>query len=242
MKYKTLLLILCSIWMFYLIRDFEPYKSVMLTISNKAIIPKYIHEQWIIYFRGDVTIFDNTECSSFLNKFYGQKYAEQFNYLTNGAHKADLFRYAWLYKNGGIYMDIKTILIKSIEYIFNNSKHAYFVITKPDRIYNGIIATPKNSPIIKMLLDDMMKFTNESEYLSVGWYGYNTLKHFLNTSKLNAGTYTSFEYPIHILEEKFYHRMNCVDHKLDRYGFCTYATNQHNERVIKIRDASYPWV
>lgn len=236
-----LLLIICLLWTFQLTLKFNPYKSMILTTNDKTKIPAHIHAQWTHFFTGDVSIADDKDCIAFLSTYYGQRYVDKFNYMKSGAHKADLFRYAWLYKNGGIYMDIKTILIKPLESIFDEINDAYFVITKPDRIYNGIIATPRENPIIKALLDDVMLFDNDDTYLTIVNHGYAILLDQLNVYSLRKGVYYGlYDIPIHIFEEKFYSNSICNNEE-DRYGVCTYAVNQHNERIIKIRDATYPW-
>ena len=242
MEYKVFLLIICLIWTFQLTLKFNPHKFVMLTTNDKTKIPSHIHAQWTQFFTGDVSVVEDKECLVFLSTYYGQQYVDKFNYMKSGAHKADLFRYAWLYKNGGIYMDIKTILIKPVESIFDDINHTYFVITKPDRLYNGIIATPRENPILKALLDDVMLFDNDEEYLTIVKNGHTVLLDQLNVSSLHAGIHDyAYHMPVHIFEERFYSRFNCLNNQIDRYGVCTYAVNQHNERIIKIRDATYPW-
>ena len=50
-----------------------------------------------------------------------------YSSLKNGAHKADLFRYCYLYLYGGIWIDIKTILIKPLKHVLPDEYGIYTV-------------------------------------------------------------------------------------------------------------------
>ena len=72
-----------------------------------------------------------------------------------GPHKADLFRYYYLYIHGGFFMDSDAILCKKINEIVKDRE---FVSVNssviPNSIFQGILGcTPKNE-IIKLALDD----------------------------------------------------------------------------------------
>lgn len=69
----------------------------MQNIVNKTIAmnPEYSYELW-----------DDRDCYDFLLNNFGKNYANTFDVLIPGAFKCDLWRYAVLYINGGIYMDL----------------------------------------------------------------------------------------------------------------------------------------
>ena len=78
---------------------------------------------------------------------------KKYNSILKGAHKADLFRYYYLYVNGGFFMDSDAMLYVDIETIVkdydfvsvNSSCH-------PGTIFQGILgASPKNEIIKKAL-------------------------------------------------------------------------------------------
>lgn len=52
-------------------------------------------------------LYDDTECREFIKKNFDKDVLNAFDTLIPGAYKADLWRYCILYKNGGIYLDIK---------------------------------------------------------------------------------------------------------------------------------------
>lgn len=233
--------------------NFIKYNTVIQTTADDMTIPDKVRQNWE-QFAPNIKreIFNDTQCIDFLRKEYNEDYVEQFNYLKNGAHKADLFRYAWLYKKGGVYMDIKTQLIKPFDELFPNSKLCYIVVTEngqprggrngAERIYNGIIATPPNNPMIREMLGGVMKQNNNSEYLVNVTNGFTIIQRNVK-DKVKIGvvniTKKSDCPDVHVLNETFYSSEECSS-KLDRYSYCTYVT-QGNDKIIKIRHFDYPW-
>ena len=57
--------------------------------------------------------FNNQEAELFLLKHFPLNVTSRFQNLTQGAHKADLFRYCWLYINGGVYLDVDVGILSS---------------------------------------------------------------------------------------------------------------------------------
>jgi len=64
-------------------------------------------------------VFDDIECLNFIKDNYGQEYVELFEKLIPGAYKSDFFRYLYMYKNGGIWLDINKQLVISIDEILD---------------------------------------------------------------------------------------------------------------------------
>ena len=74
---------------------------------------------------------------------------EKFNSFSKGQHKADIFRYYYLYLNGGIFLDSDAIfevniddIIKSYDSVFVKS------FMQNTHLFNGFIATYPKNPII----------------------------------------------------------------------------------------------
>lgn len=72
-----------------------PEKMNSIVQRTKEMNPEYEYELW-----------DDTDCKNFLLKNFGQNYANAFDILIPGAFKCDFWRYAILYVNGGVYMDL----------------------------------------------------------------------------------------------------------------------------------------
>ena len=107
------------------------YDLVVQTTKSKLKRSKDVEDGWTKYFHGTRLVFDDNECKQFLLDHYGSEYVAKFDYFSKGAHKADLFRYAWLYIYGGVYCDIKTVLIRPLTEVFPDDTASYFVIS-PD--------------------------------------------------------------------------------------------------------------
>jgi len=80
---------------------------------------------------------------------------ETFNKL-KGAHKADLFRYYFLYKNGGVWVDADAMIYKDINYLVENYDFFTAVTeqSQPLRCFNGFIGSSPNNEIIRNAIYD----------------------------------------------------------------------------------------
>jgi mannosyltransferase OCH1-like enzyme len=228
------------------------FKDVMQTYHSPSGIPKKVDDNWKTYAHAlNRRVFDDTECKDFLSKNFGQTSVAKFDQLYEGAHKADLFRYAWLYVNGGIYMDIKTILLKDINQIFDQDDLFYVVVTDPvylqitqqqnHRIFNGIMATPPNNPIVLKMFQGAMTMNNRNDYIYNCEQGYKILQSFLKTPLQNGINKTGESTPdVFVMMES---ELDSIQHcagVLDRYDSCMFVMNG-NEKVLKIRYNDYPW-
>lgn len=68
--------------------------------------------------------------------------------LSKGQHKADIFRYYWLYLNGGIFMDDDLMIEKAIDFKDNTFVSVKSYHTNKNLLFNGFIACSKFNPII----------------------------------------------------------------------------------------------
>ena len=125
-------------------------KVIIQTYHDKSKIPQKVYENIKKYAPNyKHIVFDDSQCIKFLKIYYGNKYVEKFNSFEKGAHKADLFRYCYLYKFGGIYIDIKTELVKNLDSIIQKNFNFYSVLSKnKNTVYQGIIITYKNNKFI----------------------------------------------------------------------------------------------
>ena len=60
-------------------------------------------------------LFDDNEVRIFLEQEFPPKYLKAYDRLTIGAAKADFFRYAILYKKGGVYLDVDSGMTKPLK-------------------------------------------------------------------------------------------------------------------------------
>jgi len=231
------------------------YDCVVQTVANNQLVPDKVNVNWKTFAPNiKRVVMSDKECIEFLREEYNEDYVNKFNYFEEGAHKADLFRYAWLYKRGGVYMDIKTQLIKPFEDLFPNKDICYIVVTDPsmcggraNRIYNGIIATPPFNILIFYMLMGTMQMTNAKPYLTNCEQGYAILKSYFQKN-IRTGVNTTnrhhpdgFDVCVYTEVELKNRVPKNLCNKLDRYGHCTYVVKD-NIPIIKIRYHDYPWV
>ena len=229
-------------------------RVIVQTYHVKSKIPSYVYEN-IKKYAPDYKhiIYDDAEAYTFIEKHFGIDTASKFLALRQGPHKADLFRYCYLYQYGGIYLDIKTELIKPVTEIFTND-YLYSVLSiMNNSIYNGIIATPPKDPVFLDLIQFMVKQDNNPHYLYNCVEMYNMLKK-RSGSKLQQGYNPGNTY---LFEEvcterdslqrhgdksnkyKYKYHTQCKN-GTDKYGLCCYIYDK-GDYIIKGRYSDFPW-
>lgn len=96
----------------------------------------------------DYYFYDDEGCKKFIKENYPETYLSCFNMLKAGAAKADLFRWLFLYKKGGVYVDIDAVCNKSIEALFEENLDFLTVQTGCNLLHRLnhmlIISSPNN--------------------------------------------------------------------------------------------------
>lgn len=96
---------------------------------------KRLNPNWIYKF------YDDKDVIEFISNNFGWHYASAWNSIGQeyGAAKADLFRYLLLYKNGGVWLDIKSSASKPFDEVFRPDDS--FILSqwknKPGDIFSG---------------------------------------------------------------------------------------------------------
>ena len=220
-------------------------KVIIQTYHKKEKIPKKVYDN-IKEFAPEYKhiIYDDTECICFFKKYFNKNVIDTFNSL-EGAHKADLFRYCYLYKFGGIYLDIKTELIIPLKDVFtDNYTYSVLSIIK-NTVYQGVIATPPNNPFFLKLINFMINLVEKKKkifpYIIFTIDYYNKTKQYcendptvgLNTNKENEFNFYFFK------EICTKNKKDCKD-GLDRYKLCCYIYDG-DRKVFKSRYSDFPW-
>ena len=219
-------------------------KVIYQTYISKDRIPKKVYENINKYGDGyKHIIYDDNECKKFLEENYEPKVLEKYLKLKRGAHRADLFRYCLLYKYGGIYLDIKTELIKPLNEIFT-SNYLYSVFSlNGKKIYQGIIASPPNNPIFETLIDRVINTRDNiinSDYHIFTEQFYNICQESCKKvliQGLNLNRKSNIN--MYFFQEINLDKKEC-NNLLDRYGLCCYVYDK-KMKIIKTRYEDYPW-
>ena len=211
-------------------------KTIIQTYHKPYLIPTVVFENLEKYATGYERIFFTDEmCIDFLREHYGSDYVDRFNYFKLGAFKADLFRYCYLYKYGGIYLDIKTVLIKPLDDIFTDRTKCYSVksasTNDPPTMYQGIIVSPPlNIVFLEVINYAMRELTNEIIAQS---YVANT-KRFWQAVEPHVEDWILFD-------EVCFDEENCVKTGKDQYGACCVIRDKDKNDMFYTRFANYPW-
>ena len=87
---------------------------------------------------------------------------EKFCSFSYGEHRADLFRYYYLYTKGGVYFDTDAMIEVQLDDIVKN--YSYFSVNStyvPNSIFQGFIGCTPRHPIIYQGLKDLYNAKNE---------------------------------------------------------------------------------
>ena len=121
-------------------------------------------------------IYSEHEAIQFLRTYFSFSVVRKFMDLRKGAHKADLLRYCLLYIYGGIYMDIKTELIKPIDDMFKDGLITTCFTKGTGRVYQGVIGAPPKQLIFLELITLILERGDSPVYLKFSRDFYRFIK------------------------------------------------------------------
>ena len=109
------------------------------------------------------SLFDAYERRQFIQKFFDEVVLDTYDGLVSGAFKADLFRYCWLFLNGGVYIDCKMISRKPLRNIIPSDADYYLVNDRiPNAYQNCFIAIkPKDINILTCISEVVKRFQSK---------------------------------------------------------------------------------
>jgi mannosyltransferase OCH1-like enzyme len=227
-------------------------KVIIQTYYDKSKIPDKVYKNIRKYApEYKHIVYDDDDCIEFLtqfnktfNKTSDFNLVNRFNSYRKGAHKADLFRYCYLYQYGGIYLDIKTELIHPIDELIVNNNTLYTVIAANNNntIYQGVMAVYPKNPIIGKLVNQCIGAKNIFLFFNY-WllleFFYKCITNEVNLDKLLPEKYHAYNFDIHLFQEKDCPISDCITK--DRYGDCYFIHDKEGNKIIKTRYSDFPW-
>jgi mannosyltransferase OCH1-like enzyme len=137
-------------------------------------------------------LYDDNDCRNFIKDNFDTTVLNTFDSLIPGAYKADLWRYCILYKNGGIYLDIKYEPVNGFKFINMTEKEHWVLDHDKNGIYNALmVCKPNNKILLKAIYNIVENVKNK-------FYGNSALeptgplllsKYFSLLDKLNFDMY-----------------------------------------------------
>jgi len=115
-------------------------------------------------------LYDDNDCRNFIKDNFDISVLNAFDSLIPGAYKADLWRYCILYKNGGIYLDIKYEPINGFKFINMTEKEHFVLDQDKNGVYNALmVCKPNNKILLKAIYNIVENVKNK-------FYGNSTLE------------------------------------------------------------------
>lgn len=144
--------------------------SIYMTWNSRQVpyyMKQHIQNIQTINPEFDLYVYSHAECREFIQKNYPSEVVDAYDSLIPGAFRSDLFRYCKLYKDGGVYMDIKFIThIKLIDMIKTQPIHIIRDDQKevPGCLCNGFLISPPKNPLFKKCIDTILKNCKSRAY------------------------------------------------------------------------------
>tara|TARA_B110000977_G_scaffold194278_1_gene270615 strand:- start:989 stop:1744 length:756 start_codon:yes stop_codon:yes gene_type:complete len=143
-------------------------------------IPPWVKKAWVELNPGfEYVFFNDEDASQFIETNYSPAHIELFDKLKEYKHKADFFRYCYLYKNGGIYADIDLQPLVPLGEFIRSETQFFSVISSGGlssydddvvrQIMQAYLAVVPNSPFMKKAIDKMLQIGTSFERHGPPW-------------------------------------------------------------------------
>ena len=241
-----------TILIFSLSRKFYyhlPLKTMLVKSSMTdmtSIIPNVVHmtyisrnhvppKVWAQYERFapefEVRFYDNAACVEYLRAHYHPRVLQRYLRLKSGPHRADLFRYALLYKEGGIYLDVKTRLVRPLRECVDPSQNTTVLAPEKNAIYQGIIMTRPGEQIFLNLIYAIL----ETPDLSLAF------DYLLITRQMRDAVFQERSNWRLFVEKCSSQPTEVCEGRLDRYNLCCSVVDDSEEVMFATRFSDFPW-
>jgi len=115
-------------------------------------------------------LYNEDSCRQFIKDNFDIDILEAYNSLIPCSYKSDLWRFCVLYKNGGIYMDIKYKCVNNFKLIALTEKE-YFVKDRPiNMTYTALVVVKPENPIMLKCINQIVDNVKHK------YYGKNALE------------------------------------------------------------------
>lgn len=194
----------------------------ILCQTSVTPLPHYVNAMWKLRMQADWkhSVFDNNKQRQFLVDNYIEEFPNLltlYDSLVLGQHKSDIFRFAYLYLNGGVYIDSDTMTNVFLDdfindfdavIVYNNNFLENNILNLPvfgPFVAIGVMAfTPKHDFVYKLLhaLNNSTSNDFDNCYMYVGKLLYDIVK--LNECRANIKILEEFHHDdVAITKDKF---------------------------------------
>lgn len=117
----------------------------------------------------EYTLLTDNDCIQFV-KDYFPTYLDCYLKLKYGVQKADMIRYMWLFKNGGIYLDCDYMILKKLDSLFYSDAELYFINSPNIKsvVTNSFMASKPGCGFWLEVLEEVKRRTEKRELWARG--------------------------------------------------------------------------
>ncbi len=147
-----------------------PKVIIQTARSNDMTLGKYNSIQTILELNPEYEyhFFDDQDCRKFIKENFNLSILNAYDVLIPGAYKADLFRYCYLYINGGIYIDCKKICKQPFrDFIKRNDDYVLVKDIKYNAFYNAFMCMVKENIQLLRCINEIKLNTLNKTYNEV---------------------------------------------------------------------------
>lgn len=218
-------------------------KQLIQTYHKPGAVPEKVFKNLQRYAIGFHRVFyADADIRRFLEAYFDERVTSTFEQL-HGAHKADLFRYCFLYVYGGIYADIKTEFLKPLSELFSVPGVTMYTVQGIGRrnIYQGVLASVPRDPLFLEAIAFMIQIPKPVRR----YHAFIADMHDKLTARygpLETGRTLADDHGnrLYLFKEQCSRERDKCHDGLDRYKLCCFIQD-HTEDVIKSRYADFPW-
>lgn len=227
-------------------KEEEEYKvPAILHLSwiSKDKVPQKVwdHLDTVVPSHYDIRFYSDQECSQYILDKYGPHVHKLYLDTPLGAHRADTFRYAILYHEGGVWMDIKTCPNVSIDKMFDRSVDFTTALTPTTGIvYQGVLSAAPRLAMLHECFFDSLRYGTVLTRLGRGYtanldFMTQLLRRNATDSTIHIGYNPGTRFNFKLLNERV--RAGGTD----RYGVDSQTYDEHDVHVAKTRYDDFPW-
>jgi len=113
----------------------------------------------------NVELYDDNEALEFIKKNFDQRTVRAYESLRVYSEESQMFRYCYIYKKGGVFLDIKYECV--VNFNFSRLMDREYFCSEQHGIYMGFFVLKPFNPVVNALITNISKFT-EISYNIVG--------------------------------------------------------------------------
>ena len=113
----------------------------------------------------DYQFYDDARIEEFLRNEFDEEVFQLYKKITIGAAKADFFRYAILYKKGGIYLDIDSLIVTKIDnFILPTDSAVIALESNLEHFVQYVLFFEAGHPFLKKTIELILENLRENKF------------------------------------------------------------------------------